>query len=158
MTEGRLDWSVISATRTGVAVTIAATESSGPTIVRSGSANDVGSGPSCPVTPAAATPATNAGRIGGIRGSMDRWLNRYATTALPTIAGTSQEMLSPFAEVLIDEKIRTTNGITAPAISPWTIGAGIHAAIRPVRPNAAATSTITPATIDAPTSSGKLIS
>jgi len=52
-------------------------------------------------------------------------------------------------------KTFTTKGITAPAISPYTMGAGIHAAIRPVSPRMAATNTMAPASIEAPARSSK---
>ena len=58
--------------------------------------------------------------------------------------------------MLSDVKMFTTKGITAPAMSPYTIGAGIQAAIRPVSPKRVATRTIAPARIVAPASSGKV--
>jgi hypothetical protein len=64
-------------------------------------------------------------------------------------------MSTPSWDVLREVKTLTTNGITAPAIRPFTIGAGIHAAIRPVTPKTAAANTIAPASIEAPASSGK---
>jgi hypothetical protein len=59
------------------------------------------------------------------------------------------------SDVLRNEKTSTTNGSTAPAIKPCTIGTGIHMAIRPVSPSTAVTRTIAPASIAAPASSGK---
>ena len=59
-------------------------------------------------------------------------------------------------DVLRNVKMFTMNGITAPAIRPYTIGAGIAAAMRPVSPKTEATSTTTPASIEAPTSSGNV--
>jgi len=49
-----------------------------------------------------------------------------------------------------------TNDMTSPAMSPWTIGVGIHAAMWRVRPTAAATNTIAPASREAPESSAKV--
>ena len=57
------------------------------------------------------------------------------------------------SDVLSEEKTPTRNGITAPAIRPCTIGAGIHRASCPVSPRIAVTSTIAPASIVAPASS-----
>ena len=46
--------------------------------------------------------------------------------------------------------------MTAPAIRPCTMGAGIHRASWPVSPRIAVTSTNVPASIDAPTSSANV--
>ena len=76
--------------------------------------------------------------------------------AAPTIIGASIGIRTSPWDVLKDVKTSTTNGITAPAISPYTIGAGTHAAIHRVSPKIPAANTIAPARIEAPESSAKL--
>ena len=112
------------ASSTGVTVAIAVHENFGRTNSSPGSAKVEGNAPSCPVTAATRNPARNAGRTGGSRVPRKRWLSRYARTAHPTMIGT---FAAP-SDVLRDEKMLMTNGITAPAIRPCTMGAGIHAA------------------------------
>ena len=89
------DCTVSSATRTGVAVAMALSEKDGCTRSRLGSSNDVGNGPICPVSAATRSPARNAGRIGGTRVPNTRWLSTYASSALPTINGTSYGTPTP---------------------------------------------------------------
>ena len=115
-----------------------------------------GNAPSWPVTAATRIPATNAGRIGGILGARNRCVNRYASSAAPTINGTSSGSSFPRSEVLRAVNTFTTNGSTTPAISPCTICGGIQAPIRSVTPSSASGRRIAPATIAAPASSGKV--
>src|SRR5215210_1592315 len=155
--DGMFDCTVISATSTGVAVAIAVHENVGRSTERLGTSKDDGNDPSWPVSPATASPATNAGRIAGSREPRRRRATRYVKSAAPTISATSPGTSTPSCDVLSDVNTFTMNGITAPAISPCTIDAGIHAPTRPVSPSAAPIRTIAPASIDAPASSAKPI-
>src|SRR5919201_1184568 len=133
MTEGTFDGMVIIATSTGVTVATTVHETSGRTTSRRGTAKSDGNVPSCPVAAATASPARKAGRTGGRRCPTSRMLARYAPTATPTMIGSSTGTALPAAsDGLMDEKIPTRNGMTAPAINPYTMGIGIHMAIRPV--------------------------
>src|SRR5436190_12602652 len=73
------------------------------------------------------------------------------------MSGISMAICPASSDVLSDEKTATTNGITAPAIKACRIGVGMNAASRPVRPRKAVTSTIAPANMAAPASSGNVI-
>src|SRR5919197_1659950 len=130
------------AMRTGVTVATACGVNTGAVNAIAG-ATKPGSGPNWLDTAAAPTPTMTAGN----RGVTDRRTRRpstYPTMEPPTTSGSCPAFVND----------RTTNGRTAPATRPSTMGAGTCRARRPDNPTRPRIATATPAITVAPASSG----